>query len=50
MVAHTGAFKRPHGEGAMESHDREESMASTIVHHHMKPSLGGDDATQKAEI
>ena len=50
MVAHTGASKGPHGEGVMESHDREESMASTIVHHHMEPNLGGDSAPPKAEI
>ena len=50
MVAHTGASKGPHGEGAMESHDREESMAaSLIIHHHMEPSLGGDGAPPKAD-
>ena len=49
MVAYTRASKGPHGEGAMESHDREESMASTIVHHHMEPSLGGDGALPKAK-
>ena len=50
MVAHTRASKGPHGEGTMEFHDREESMESTIVHHHMEPSLGGDGAPPKAEI
>ena len=50
MVAHTGASKGPHGEGAMESHDRAESMASTVVHQHIEPSLGGDGAPPKAEI
>ena len=50
MVAYTRASKGPHGEGAMESHDREESMASMIIHHHMEPSFGGDDALEKAEI
>ena len=50
MVAHTRASKGPHGEGAMESHDREESMASTIVHHHMEPSLAGDGAPPKSKI
>ena len=49
MVAHTRASKGPHGEGAMESHDHEENMASTIVHHHMEPSLGGDSAPPKAK-
>ena len=50
MAAHTGASKGPHGEGAMKSHDREENMAPTIVHHHMEPNLGGDSAPVKAEI
>ena len=33
----------------MESYDHEESMASTIVHHHMEPSLAGDGAPPKAK-
>ena len=40
----------PHDEGAMESYDHEESMASTIVHHHMEPSLAGDGAPQKQNL
>ena len=37
-------------EGVVELYDFKESLASTIIHHHMEPSLGGDSAPLKAEI
>ena len=54
IVADTGKERASKGllgeEGVVEFYDREESLASTIIHHHMKPSLGGDSAPLKEEI
>lgn len=52
MVAHTekgGISKElPREEGVVNPYDREESMAPTIVHHHMRPSVSRGKVSPKA--